>query len=139
MERLEKGATYDFISIPHWKVCVTHDCYFPTDDDRFEKGNYFPDAKAAHECFSEICETYGDRIAQLKKDDKANTAAFLKTCCSLAQDGKGAKKAKDHKKVSQGLVSAYTQYKDTAAKIAAELDGIYEEIQDLITKAPKTL
>lgn len=142
MERFKKGVSYAYVSISHWKVCVTHDNYFDSDNERYEHGNYFQSSKAAGVCFTEIAETYGDRIHELKKASKTNAATFLQTCCALAVEGKGANGMKGRavrKKVCEGLVEAYAQYKKTESDTEAELAEIKDAIQNIIRESSKTL
>lgn len=142
MERFKKGVSYAYVSISHWKVCVTHDYYFDSDNERYEQGNYFQSSKAAGVCFTEIAETYGDRIHELKKAIKINAATFLKTCCALAVEGKNANGMKGRavrKKVCDGLVEAYARYKKTESDTEAELAEIKDAIQNIIRESSKTL
>lgn len=66
MERVQKGQTYAFISIPYYKVCVTREEYFPTDDKRHKSGNYFENSIVAGKVFQNIDAKFGAQIQAIK-------------------------------------------------------------------------
>lgn len=71
MERVQKGQTYAFISIPYYKVCVTREEYFPTDDKRHKVGNYFENSIVAGKVFQKIDAKFGEQIRAIKATQPA--------------------------------------------------------------------
>ena len=140
MERLTKGGEYYFINIaPYYKVCKTHDEHFPTDAERFEKGNYFLTSRSVHDCFDEIDEKFGDRLKELASVGDESKTKYIKTTIELVElSRKELKKKKPvFKKIVNALVGARDAY--TGAILAAEKEtaDIYKKIEEMITAAPK--
>ena len=157
-QRLEQGETVYFISYLTYKVVATHDCYFPTDDERFQSGNYFPDATACHACSEEIIDTYVPKLDILKKLQKENLDKYIKAtkevaekCKSLmgsyikAKEGeedkpKRAKKEQpkpDFEPQVLALVDAYTAYKSRHDELNKDTADVKKDIEDFIKRYPK--
>lgn len=84
-ERLAEGEVMYFISSLTYNVVQTHDCYFPTDDQRFDGGNYFPEAKACHACSDEIHETFVPRLEALDRLKKENLDKYVDVAKDVAK------------------------------------------------------
>lgn len=149
MERLPKDAKYHFISTTFWKVCTTTDPHFGTDDERFEAGNYFPEIRAAVDCFDEIDDKYGKRLKDLREGKDAARRNFLSAATEIAYKGRAALERKPEKKkknaanpnfalIVQELSDVFAVYQAALADINDKTTKINEEIAALIKAAPKT-
>ena len=157
-ERLEKGEVMYFISSLNYAVVQTHDCYFPTDDDRYFEGNYFPNATACHACSEEIIDTYVPKLDILKKLQKENLDKYIKATKEVAEKCKRlmgsyvkAKEGEEDKpkraKKEQpkpdfepqvlALVDAYTVYKSRHDELNKDTADVKKDIEDFIKKYPK--
>ena len=137
MERLQKGGAYHFISIPYFKVCTTHDEHFESDDERFDKGNYFPDTTAARQCFNKIENRYGERVREIARERKNTEGAFTQKAVSLALAGRA--KDADTAALFAQLVEANDTRKARMDALHDEFKAIETAITDIIRKSPKTL
>lgn len=140
MERLTKGGEYYFINIaPYYKVCKTHDEHFPTDDERFEKGNYFLTSRSVHDCFDEIDEKHGDRLKELAAVGDLSKTAYIKATLDLVEKSRKELKKKKpvFKKIVQELVDAREAYLKAVDDADKETVEIYTKIEEMITAAPK--
>lgn len=144
MKRLEKGGVYYFISVPYFKVCQTRDEYFGTDDQRFQDGNYFPDANDAHECFDTIAETYGEKLEDIAEKIEKNKSSFVKTTTKLAvwaRDGKRIEDGKEYdvtpENVCGSLVDAYKVYNKQLQQLSKKRLELHAKIKKTIKRAKK--
>ena len=140
MERQTKGAEYYAINItPYYKVYKTRDEHFPTDDERFEKGNYFFTSKASHSCFDDIDEKFGDRLKELAAVGDESKTKYIKATIELVElSRKELKKKKPvFKKIVNALVEARDAYINANLAADKETADIYKKIDEMITAAPK--
>ena len=157
-DRLEKGEVMYFISSLSFGVVATRDEYFPTDDDRYFDGNYFPDAKLAHACSEEIIEIYVPRLTELKKQQRDNHDKYFTATKKLAdsmkkkmkyfvqnkdkEDAKPAYRWKtgdkpDFESFAVDLVDVYTSYKDVHDALIKAIADVNKEIKEFIRVYPK--
>ena len=152
MQRLEKGADYLFISINNLKVVPTHDCYFPTDNERFENGNYFTDAAAAKACLSIIKEEHGETIVAIEDGRERCRNRFIKAITNLVAKaiGKAVQSEDDEdedepeegtekksKKVTPedivaAMVAAYEKYRETNVDLMRKERKVRDSVKDII-------
>lgn len=151
IKRLDRGVLMYFINMRDYKVCQTADWYFPTDDERWESGNYFPDAKAAKECAATIKEEYGERLETLDYSKEVNRQKFIKDMCALAdkckrkmgkaveddEDDKPKKKKPDFDAIAIDLVEIRDRYESRKKEINNDITEIREKIADIIKNYPK--
>lgn len=150
MNRLPQGSDYLFISLRTLKIVPTHDCYFPTDDQRFEDGNYFIDSNVARACLSTIKEEHGGELEGIEDAKERNKGKLLITISHLVNKALG-KPAKDKKSeddeeeagpkkpakvapedIVQDLVLAYGAYRDKDSELAAKEKKVTEAIKEII-------
>lgn len=152
MQRLEKGADYLFISINNLKVVPTHDCYFPTDNERFENGNYFTDAATAKACLSIIKEEHGETIVAIEDGRERSRNRFIKAITGLVSKatGKAVQSEDDEdedepeegaekksKKVTPedivaAMVAAYEKYRETNVELMRKERKVRDAVKDII-------
>lgn len=140
MERLTKGGEYYFINIaPYYKVCKTHDEHFPTDDERFEKGNYFYSSRAVHDCFDEIDEKYGEILKKLAAVADEKKAKYFKKTLDLVELGRKAMMAKkpNYKAIVTKLIAAADSRTKAVVAAEAKTKKIHATIEKMITNANK--
>lgn len=157
-QRLEKGEVMYFISYLNYNVVQTHDCYFPTDDDRFKDGNYFPDARSCHDCSDEIQETYVPKLDVLEKLKRENLDKYIKATKEISEKCKSLMgayvkmKEKEQAKPRIGrkkeikpdfepqviaLVESYTAYKSRREELVKDTASVKKEIANFIKQYPK--
>lgn len=150
MNRLPKGSEYYFISLRYWKIVTTQDCYFDSDNQRFEEGNYFTDVNVTRECFATIREEHGGELEEIENLKERNKRKLISTISHLVDKALGnpasGKKSEDEEKASekpvkvepqdivQDLVLAYGTYQDTKAELAAKQEEINKAIKAIIRK-----
>ncbi len=152
MQRLEKGADYLFISINNMKIVPTHDCYFPTDNERFENGNYFTDAAAARACLSIIKEEYGETIVAIEDGRERSRNRFIKAVTGLVAKATGkavqSEDDEDEDEPEEGtekkskkatpedivaaMVAAYEKYRETNVELGRKERKVREAVKDII-------
>lgn len=150
MQRLEKGADYLFISINNLKVVPTHDCYFPTDNERFENGNYFTDAAAAKACLSIIKEEHGETIVAIDDGRERSRNRFIKAVTGLVAKatGKAVQSEDDEDEPEEGtekkskkatpedivaaMVAAYEKYRETNVELMRKERKVRDSVKDII-------
>lgn len=157
-ERLEKGEVMYFISSLNYAVVQTHDCYFPTDDDRYFEGNYFPNAKLAHACSDEVIELFVPQLRSLEKLLADNRVKYIKATkeiaekCRVMMASYTKAKEKEEKKLTLkkkeeekpdfepqvlALVDAYIKYKSRYSELTKKTSDVRKEIAEFIRVYPK--
>lgn len=155
MNRLPQGSDYLFISLRTLKIVPTHDCYFPTDDQRFEEGNYFTDGNVARACLSTIREEHGGELEGIEDAKERNKGKLIVTIShlvnkALGKPAKGKKSEDDEddseeeekapkkpvkvepQDIVQDLVLAYGSYRDKNTELAEKEKKITAAIKDII-------
>lgn len=148
-ERLAEGEVMYFISSLTYNVVQTHDCYFPTDDQRFEGGNYFPEAKACHACSDEIHETFVPRLEALDRLKAENLDKYVDVAKDVAKKmrskmGSYSSKGNEDKRVKPDfeplaidLVEAFGAYETTHESLVKEVADVKKEIEEFIKQYRK--
>ena len=150
MNRLPQGSDYHFISLRYWKIVLTQDCYFDSDNQRFAEGNYFTDVNVARECFATIREEHGGELEEIETLKERNKRKLISTISHLVDKALGNpasdKKSEDEEEapkksvkvkpqeIVQDLVLAYGTYQDTKAELAAKQEKINKAIKAIIRK-----
>ena len=152
MQRLEKGADYLFISINNLKIVPTHDCYFPTDDERFKDGNYFTDVTAAKACLSIIKEEHGETIVAIEDGRERCRNRFIKAVTGLVAKATGkavqSEDDEDEDEPEEGtekkskkatpddivaaMVAAYEKYRETNVELMRKERKVRDSVKDII-------
>ena len=150
MNRLPQGSEYHFISLRYWKIVLTKDLYFYSDNKRFAEGNYFTDVNVARECFATIREEHGGELEEIENLKERNKRKLISTISHLVDKALGnpasGKKSEDEEKapkksvkvepqdIVQDLILAYGTYQDTKAELAAKQEEITKAIKAIIRK-----
>ena len=150
MNRLLQGSEYYFISLRYWKIVTTQDCYFDSDNQRFEEGNYFTDVNVARACFATIRKQYGGELEAIESAKERNKSKLISTISHLVEKALGnpieGKKSEDEEEapekpvkvepqdIVQDLILAYGRYQDTKAELAAKQEEITKAIKAIIRK-----
>lgn len=150
MNRLPQGSEYHFISLRYWKIVLTKDLYFYSDNERFAEGNYFTDVNVARACFATIREEHGGELEEIENLKERNKRKLISTISHLVDKALGNpasdKKSEDEEKapkksvkvepqaIVQDLVLAYGTYQDTKAELAAKQEEITKAIKAIIRK-----
>ena len=150
MNRLPKGSEYHFISLRYWKIVLTQDCYFDSDNQRFAEGNYFTDVNVARECFATIREEHGGELEEIENLKERNKRKLISAISHLVDKALGnpasGKKSEDEEKapkksvkvepqdIVQDLILAYGTYQNTKAELAAKQEEITKAIKAIIRK-----
>ena len=150
MNRLPQGSEYHFISLRYWKIVLTKDLYFYSDNKRFAEGNYFTDVNVARECFATIREEHGGELEEIENLKERNKRKLISTSSHLVDKALGnpasGKKSEDEEKapkksvkvepqdIVQDLVLAYGTYQDTKAELAKKQEEITKAIKAIIRK-----
>ena len=150
MNRLPQGSEYHFISLRYWKIVLTKDLYFYSDNKRFAEGNYFTDVNVARECFATIREEHGGELEEIENLKERNKRKLISTISHLVDKALGnpasVKKSEDEEKapkksvkvepqdIVQDLILAYGSYMDKNAELAAKQEEITKAIKAFIRK-----
>lgn len=150
MNRLPQGSKYHFISLRYFKIVPTQDCYFDSDNQRFEEGNYFTDVNVARACFATIRDEYGAKLEAIESAKERNKSKLISTISNLVDKALGNpdsdKKSEDEEEapkksvkvepqdIVQDLILAYGRYQDTKAELAAKQEEITKAIKAIIRK-----
>ena len=150
MNRLPQGSNYHFISLRYFKIVATQDCYFDSDNQRFEEGNYFTDVNVARACFATIREEHGGELEEIENLKERNKRKLISTVSKLVDKALGnpasGKKSEDEDKTPKksvkvepqsivtDLVLAYGKYHDTKVELAAKQEEITKAIKAIIRK-----
>lgn len=158
VDRLDKGDVMYFISSLTYKVVQTRDCYFPSDDDRFLNGNYFPEAKAAHACSDEVIELFVPRLNSIKKLQDDNLEKYIRETKDITmkikklmygfindsedENAKPRRRRKtdakpDFEPFAIELVDALTAYNDRNNELVKQTNDTKKEIDEFIRIYPK--
>lgn len=137
MLRLQRNEQYYFIGnrTYDYKVCQTTDCYFPTDQERWDAGNYFYEAAAAKACAAEIKEQHWDNIRALEREKDENKRVYIGEVTAIAVKAKRPRLQKeDMQQILAELVAAqdaYTTRRQDITKALADIDtAIAEQIKN---------
>ena len=150
MNRLPQGSEYHFISLRYWKIVLTKDLYFYSDNKRFAEGNYFTDVNVARECFATIREEHGGELEEIENLKERNKRKLISAISHLVDKALGnptsGKKSEDEEKapkkpikvepqdIVQDLILAYGTYQDTKAELATKQEEITKAIKAIIRK-----
>lgn len=137
MKRLEKGETYYFISVPYWKVAHTEECYFGTDNERYEAGNYFTDIADAKRIFAEIDDKFGDALERNKQRQRGAKQDLFVAVGALVKRAKEQRADDSPREVVKDLVAAHDKYRKTLTALNKETTEATEKIMQLIRRASK--
>ena len=130
--RLEKGEPYIFISTRTLLPVFTHDCYFPSDNEKWTERNYFASSGKASAVSSECREKYSKRIQELEAARESNKNALIAQVTKLAKAGDKAANDNTRAKVVEALVKAYRKYYNTTQRLGKESSEITAGVRELI-------
>lgn len=139
--RLPKDAPYYFVRISTLDSCATKDCYFESDDERYNTANYFLSSDACRRCAASLRELYGETLRTINNAKLANKNNTIKAVQTAALSFK-FEKAKEQEKDdlvedARKVVEILKDYTDTVMALRKQQADTYDEIQEFITKYPK--
>lgn len=132
IRRSPKGEDYVFIRLSNFKVCVTRDEYFDSDDEHYESGNYFHSSETAKKCVGTLRELYGERLESLAYNKTLNEHSFIKSIGDIIKVHKlGVKEAKKAK-AADAMLAAFKDYTSNRDRINKDLATTRESVIETI-------
>ena len=133
-KRLPKGADYYFIRVKTMKVVQTADCYFESDDLRWDGGNYFLDGRNAKKCLEVIQEKYADQLADLAEREEDAQYLGVRALANIARRATAKQRKEDDATLVSDLVIAYGEYRERVRAVEADRKAVMDAINKIIVK-----
>lgn len=132
IRRSPKGEEYVFIRLSNFKVCVTRDEYFDSDDEHYESGNYFHSSETAKKCVGTLRELYGERLESLTYNKTLNEHSFIKSIGDIIKAHKLGTESAKKAKAADAILVAFKNYASNGDRINKDLVTIRECITETI-------
>lgn len=145
IERQPAGGQYYFIRFSNLKSCVTTDCHFDSDDEKFSGDNYFLSSDQCKACAVALREQFGEELERIAHTRNLNRDFLVKSLREIAAQykfGKTSEKAKkaELKEVIKGvglLAEKLAEFESTARELSRRSAEVRAAIQDITAKWPK--
>lgn len=133
-KRQPKGANYYFIRVKTMKVVQTADCYFESDDLRWDGGNYFLDGRNAKKCLEVIQEKYAEPLADLAEREEDAQYLGVRALANIARRATAKERKEDDATLVADLVIAYGEYRERVKAVENDRKAVMDAINKIIVK-----